>query len=161
MKGPNKNSSETTAQTRPDRIHKQSSSVTARWWWWWWGGGGERRIGRDVEESGNGLIWPAVPALAGMTEGNHEIPQPEYLVSGPFKIRSSRALHFAGFEVLTAVVMKSYIFWDVMASSSPIVNRRFRGTQQEISMIQLASRAMWKSKVTLWPSWCRAPQTKS
>jgi hypothetical protein len=34
----------------------------------------------------------------------------------------------AGFEVLTAVVIKSSIFWDITQCSQLIVNRRFRGT---------------------------------
>jgi hypothetical protein len=33
-----------------------------------------------------------------------------------------------GFEVLTAMVMKSSIFWDIMPCNSLKVNRRFRGT---------------------------------
>jgi hypothetical protein len=34
----------------------------------------------------------------------------------------------AGFEVLTAAVMKSTIFWDIMSFSLLKVNRHFRGT---------------------------------
>jgi hypothetical protein len=33
-----------------------------------------------------------------------------------------------GFEVLTAVIMKSTIFWDITPCSSLSVNRRFGGT---------------------------------
>jgi hypothetical protein len=33
-----------------------------------------------------------------------------------------------GFEVLTAVIMKSYIFWDMMSYSSLKVGQRFGGT---------------------------------
>jgi hypothetical protein len=33
-----------------------------------------------------------------------------------------------GFQVLTAVDMKSLIFWDIMLCSSMKVNRHFRGT---------------------------------
>jgi hypothetical protein len=35
---------------------------------------------------------------------------------------------FAGFEVLTAVVMKSSLFWDITPCCPLEVNRRFRGT---------------------------------
>jgi hypothetical protein len=37
-------------------------------------------------------------------------------------------LQFVGFEVLTAVVMKSYVFWDVPPCSPFKINRRFGGT---------------------------------
>jgi hypothetical protein len=43
----------------------------------------------------------------------------------------SRALHiygYVGFEVFTAVVMKSSIFWDITPCSPLIFNQRFRGT---------------------------------
>jgi hypothetical protein len=36
--------------------------------------------------------------------------------------------HYNGFEVLTTVVMKSYIFWAIMTCSSLKLNRRFGGT---------------------------------
>jgi hypothetical protein len=36
--------------------------------------------------------------------------------------------HFVEFEVLTAVVMKSTIFWDITPCSPLRVNRRFGGT---------------------------------
>jgi hypothetical protein len=35
---------------------------------------------------------------------------------------------FIGFEVLTAVVMKNTIFWDITPCSPLTVNRRFGGT---------------------------------
>jgi hypothetical protein len=35
---------------------------------------------------------------------------------------------YAGFEVLTAVVMKSIIFWDITPCSPLSFNRRFGGT---------------------------------
>jgi hypothetical protein len=37
-------------------------------------------------------------------------------------------LHFVGYEVLRAVVMKGSIFWDIASCSLLKVNRRFRGT---------------------------------
>jgi hypothetical protein len=37
-------------------------------------------------------------------------------------------LGIAGFEVLTAVVMKSTVIWDIMPCSPLKVNRRFGGT---------------------------------
>jgi hypothetical protein len=36
--------------------------------------------------------------------------------------------YYLGFEVFTAVVMKSIIFWDMTPCSPLSVNRRFRGT---------------------------------
>jgi hypothetical protein len=36
--------------------------------------------------------------------------------------------YYVGFEVFTAVVMKSIIFWDMMPCSPLSFNRRFRGT---------------------------------
>jgi hypothetical protein len=51
-----------------------------------------------------------------------------------------------GFEVLTAVVMKSTIFWDITPCSPLSANRRFGGirveerAKQETSMKQIASR---------------------
>jgi hypothetical protein len=38
------------------------------------------------------------------------------------------AVYIVGFEVLTAVVMKSFIFWDVTPCSLLKVDRRFGGT---------------------------------
>jgi hypothetical protein len=37
-------------------------------------------------------------------------------------------LNYVGFEVLTAVVMKSTIFWDITRCTPLSVNRRFGGT---------------------------------
>jgi hypothetical protein len=42
--------------------------------------------------------------------------------------RFTNGIYFVGFEVLTAVVMKSYIFWDIMLCSPLKVNRRYGGT---------------------------------
>jgi hypothetical protein len=39
---------------------------------------------------------------------------------------------YAGFEVLTAVVMKSTIFWDITPYSPLKINRRFGGTSSLI-----------------------------
>jgi hypothetical protein len=39
-----------------------------------------------------------------------------------------QCIFFVGFEVLTAVVMKSIIFWDITQCSPLKVNRRFGGT---------------------------------
>jgi hypothetical protein len=41
---------------------------------------------------------------------------------------SRDTLYTVGFEVLTVVIMKSSIFWDVTVCSRVKVNRRFRGT---------------------------------
>jgi hypothetical protein len=38
------------------------------------------------------------------------------------------SIKLVGFEVFTAVVMKSIIFWDMMPCSPLSVNQRFRGT---------------------------------
>jgi hypothetical protein len=42
-----------------------------------------------------------------------------------------------GFEVLTAVVMKSYIFWDITPCIPLKVNRRFGGTSEDVSDVFL------------------------
>jgi hypothetical protein len=47
-------------------------------------------------------------------------------------------MKFAGFEVLTAVVMNSTIFWDITPCSPLRVNRRFGGTYG----LHLQSRAL-------------------
>jgi hypothetical protein len=39
--------------------------------------------------------------------------------------QTSRVITFVGFEVLTAVAMKSSVFWDIAPCSSVKVNRRF------------------------------------
>jgi hypothetical protein len=39
-------------------------------------------------------------------------------------------LEIIGFEVFTAVVMKSIIFWDMTPCSPPKVNRRYGGTRR-------------------------------
>jgi hypothetical protein len=44
------------------------------------------------------------------------------------EISSESVTYYVGFEVLTAVVMKSTNFWDIMTCSSLRVNRRFEGT---------------------------------
>jgi hypothetical protein len=53
-------------------------------------------------------------------------------VSNPLKYQKAHAFLLAkkcvGFEVLTAVVMNSTIFWDIMPCSPLSVNRRFGGT---------------------------------
>jgi hypothetical protein len=49
-------------------------------------------------------------------------------VSYPTAVRTSGILFNVGFEVLTAVVMKSTIFWDLLLCSPLSVNRRFGGT---------------------------------
>jgi dolichol kinase len=49
-----------------------------------------------------------------------------HVTSCTFKFRSCP--YFVGFEVLTAVVMKSAIFWDITPCSPLKVNRRFGGT---------------------------------
>jgi hypothetical protein len=38
-----------------------------------------------------------------------------------------------GFEILTVVLMKSYIFWDITTYSPLKVNRRFGGTSERVS----------------------------
>jgi hypothetical protein len=43
------------------------------------------------------------------------------------KINEDKGI-FVGFEVFTAVVMKSIIFWDMMPCSPLSFNRRFGGT---------------------------------
>jgi hypothetical protein len=48
----------------------------------------------------------------------------KYLNFATFRTR----YYFVGFEVLTAVVMKSTIFWDITPCSPLSVNRRFGGT---------------------------------
>jgi hypothetical protein len=61
------------------------------------------------------------------------------------------AHHYVGFEVLTAVVMKSSVFWDITPCSPLKVNRHFGGTyrlhlqnirisKQEASVKQVANR---------------------
>jgi hypothetical protein len=47
-----------------------------------------------------------------------------------------------GFGVLTAVVMKSTIFWDIMSCSPLKVNRRFGGTYRLNFQGQRISRAL-------------------
>jgi hypothetical protein len=42
--------------------------------------------------------------------------------------RAMTYAHYIGFEVLTAVVMKSSIFWDITPCSLLKVNRHFGGT---------------------------------
>jgi hypothetical protein len=60
-----------------------------------------------------------------------------------------------GFEVLTAVVMKSTIFWDIMPRIPLKVNRRFGGTYslylqgREISRLETTGKAGGKKLVTL------------
>jgi hypothetical protein len=43
---------------------------------------------------------------------------------------SPKLVAFVGFELLTAVVMKSTIFWDIMPCIPPKVDRRFGGTHR-------------------------------
>jgi hypothetical protein len=54
----------------------------------------------------------------------------------------NRALQRAGFEVSTAVAMKSYVFWDATPCSTVEVDRRFKGTYR----IYLQSRKVSQSK---------------
>jgi hypothetical protein len=57
---------------------------------------------------------------------------PLYLLSLSLSLLQVRGLvniyYFIGFEVLTAVIMKSTIFWDITPCSPLKVNRRFGGT---------------------------------
>jgi hypothetical protein len=59
---------------------------------------------------------------------------------------------YVGFEVITAVIMKTYFFWSITPRSPLKVNRRFRGTcrlhlrvrrisQEKTNVKQLSSRA--------------------
>jgi hypothetical protein len=55
---------------------------------------------------------------------------------------------YAGFEVLTAVVMKSTIFWDIMPCSLLKANRHFGGThrlhlQCQIRQARYQHKSMW------------------
>jgi hypothetical protein len=43
-------------------------------------------------------------------------------------LRMRKLCHYVGFEVLTEMIMKSYIFWDIRMCSTLKVNRRFGGT---------------------------------
>jgi hypothetical protein len=45
---------------------------------------------------------------------------------------------FIGFEVFTAVVMKSITFWDMTPCSSLSFNRRFGGTYRKLATCLLA-----------------------
>jgi hypothetical protein len=57
-----------------------------------------------------------------------------------FHVSPWRRDSFVGFEVLTPVVMKISIFWEITPCSPPKVKRRFRGTQ-ETSVKQVANKA--------------------
>jgi hypothetical protein len=52
---------------------------------------------------------------------------PEYPVSW-ITLGALMKMHYVWIEVLTAVVLKSSVFWDIMPSSPFKVNRRFGGT---------------------------------
>jgi hypothetical protein len=87
-----------------------------------------------VEESGHGVIWPAVPALSRKHWGKPQNPsarmpsvRAETWKPGPSRIRSSVALHFVGLRFSRRWLWRD-IFWDIMPSSSPRVNRHFGGT---------------------------------
>jgi hypothetical protein len=73
--------------------------------------------------------------------------------------RYKHEMTYVGFQVLTAVVMKSSIFWDIMPYSPLKVNRRFRGTrrlhlqgrrnQREAGSKQSSSVLKWRQHVPL------------
>jgi hypothetical protein len=52
----------------------------------------------------------------------------------------------AGFEALTAVVMKSPIFWDIMLCSPLKVNRRFSGKPPDSTLISYSPYSTLKTK---------------
>jgi hypothetical protein len=54
-------------------------------------------------------------------------------------------LLYVGFDVLTAVVMKSIIFWDISLCSTLKVNRRFGGTYRFHLQVRRISRA-WNQR---------------
>jgi hypothetical protein len=51
-----------------------------------------------------------------------------FILSSKYLVREKHKLHCMGFEVLTAVVMRSYIFWHITSCSPLKVKRRFAGT---------------------------------
>jgi hypothetical protein len=61
--------------------------------------------------------------------------------------------YYVGFEVLTAVVMKSTIFWDIMPCSLLSVIRRFGGTYrlhlqgQKISWVRNRGQSKWQADI--------------
>jgi hypothetical protein len=63
-----------------------------------------------------------------------------------------------GFEVATAVVMKSTIFWDIPPSSLLKVNRRFGGTYrlhlqgQRTSLARNQRESRWEAEPSRWYS---------
>jgi hypothetical protein len=83
--------------------------------------------GRDLERSGRGLMKILSHHLVGGREG---------------KLRKISV----GFEVLTAVVMKSTIFWDITPCSPLSIHRRFGGTYR----FHLQGR---KNKFSNKPAW--------
>jgi hypothetical protein len=65
------------------------------------------------------------------------------------------SIQYAGFEVLTAVVMKSTVFWDITPYSSLNVNQRFGGTYclhlqgQRISWARSQHESRWQAEALL------------
>jgi hypothetical protein len=70
----------------------------------------------------------------------------EQQMTGVLYYPISKWLFLLGFEVLTAVVMKSTIFWDITPCSLLIVNQHFRGTFR----LHLQGR---KNKLSNKPAW--------
>jgi hypothetical protein len=64
--------------------------------------------------------------------------------------------NYVGFEVLTAVVMKSYIFWDITSCSPIKVNRRFGGTYR----LHLQGRRITKQKTSVKAGGKQSPPRK-
>jgi hypothetical protein len=66
--------------------------------------------------------------------------------SGLLPFNKQTKINYVGFEILTAVVMKSTIFWDVTPCSPLSVNRRFGGTYR----LHLLGRKIKLPKTPVW-----------
>jgi hypothetical protein len=65
------------------------------------------------------------------------------MLSDEHGVRVLNLSSFIGFEVLTAVVMKSIIFWDITSCNPLKVNRRFGGTYR-LHMLGRISRGRYQ-----------------
>jgi hypothetical protein len=94
-----------------------------------------------------------------------------YKVFKCFKQKHIHTSLLVGFEVLTTVLMKSTIFWDIMLCSPLKVNQHFRGTYhlhlqgRRISQARNQHESRWQAGLSSetsvdfrWTTWCYIPE---